>query len=241
MGDVRVMSRKSAEKGAMGSRLREAREALGAEVEALAKAVSSRKNNFKDVQMDATRLRAIEEGAEPTADELERLAYKLGRSLDELTRGPLREFLPHERAAARFAISRSQGGRTATTSDPVLRANIAANLRAYRDAVGMSQREAGQILGIAQNNVAHHEDAAWKTGPTEESLAKYAEAYRCTVEDLKAPPRPVYRGKLAGDMSLLSAEQREALMRKIEAVEASISDELVTAVEAARRRMTRRR
>ncbi len=235
------MSRKSEPKVTTGSRIREAREALGAEVEALAKAVSSRKNNVADVQMDAARLRAIEEGAEPTADELERLAYKLGRGVTELARGPLRDFLPHERAAARFAISRSQGGRAPTTGDPVLRANIAANLRSYRDAVGLSQREAGQILGIAQNNIAHHEDAAAKTGPTEESLAKYAQAYRCTVEDLKAPPRPVYRGKLAGDMSLLSTEQREALMRKIEAVEASISDELVSAVEAARRRMARRR
>ena len=219
----------------IGARIRQAREALeGVEVAALERAAG----------MPAGRLVAIEAGeVEATSDEVARLADKMLRGAGELLEGPLLQQADAVRLASQRKIGNSQGGRQPeATKSPDERARLAANLRAYRDAAGLSQSQVSAHLGVATNNVSVWESPTGKYGPGRDTLAKLALLYRCSPADLTGPVRSVViRAKMAGDLSALSPEAREALADKVATWERRINDELMAALAAEQAKQKRKR
>ena len=219
----------------VGARIRQARESLdGVELAAMEKAAG----------MAPGRLVAIEAGeAEATIEEIRRLANKMMRGVTELVDGPLLEQVPAVRMAAQRLIGNSQGGRQAdSTSSPEDRARLAANLRAFREAAGLSQSQVSNHLGIATNNISVWESPTGKYGPGRDNLAKLAELFRCGVEDFTGPVRTVViRAKMVGDLASLTPERAEELRAKIANWEQRINRELFDAIEAEQSKQRRKK
>jgi transcriptional regulator with XRE-family HTH domain len=219
-------SSKAVPPSAIGARIREARESLGDEVsdERLARAA----------KIDLDRYRAIEAGAIlPTIAEVDRLATKLQRSVDELSTGPLRAHSPDKRGYARFQITRSQGGRPKAIEDKAIRANVAINARTFREGKGLSQSAASRITGIALAYLNGIEDPDGAKSPTDATLAKLAAVYGRTVDDFKAQPRVVARTMLAGPVHDLLPADRQRLESMMADMERKLNTEALAARERA--------
>lgn len=196
----------------VSARLRQARELLeGVPVERLERAA----------KLPPGRLAAIEAGEAPTAEEVERLADKLKRYPSELLEGPLQEQTAKMKADAQRLIGNSQGGRQAESwTDPEERVRLARNIRFYREAAGLSQTKLAHALGIATPNISVFENPEGDWGPSAATLEKMATVLDTTAEHLRTAEHPVVvRTKVAGDVSALSAERRDALAAEVAAFE----------------------
>ena len=70
--------------------------------------------------------------------------------------------------------------------------NLADNMRALREARGLSQQQMAQIAGVPRPTWAHLESGA--ANPTMTVLVRVASALQVRVDELIAPPRPAGPG-----------------------------------------------
>ncbi len=84
------------------------------------------------------------------------------------------------------------GRKPVSTDDE--RTNIGNNLALRRGAMQLSQTDVAAALEMVPSIISMHERVVnVLQNPGEETLPRYARLYRCSVEELKAPPPPVDR------------------------------------------------
>lgn len=78
---------------------------------------------------------------------------------------------------------------------------LSKNLKSYREASGLSQKQVSKVLHIARQSISRWE--LGKAAPTEENLAALAKVYGVTVDELRygtqkeEPSSEEYAGKVA--------------------------------------------
>src|SRR5881628_4058762 len=84
--------------------------------------------------------------------------------------------------------------------DPAARraANLADNVRALREARGLSQQQMARIAGVPRPTWAHLESGA--ANPTVAVLVRVADALQVRVEELIGPPKAAARLYVAGSL-----------------------------------------
>lgn len=112
---------------------------------------------------------------------------------------------------------------------------IRANLRRFREEVGLSQPDAAARIGIALDYLAKIERGARKV-PKASLLKRFAEAYGHTLDHFlqKSPPPSdpilipviVYKVTLSDDDAELLADKLSAAQRKMEALNRDLSETL---------------
>jgi XRE family transcriptional regulator, regulator of sulfur utilization len=99
----------------------------------------------------------------------------------------------------------------AATRTPDPSTNLADNLRAIREARGLSQAQLAQLAGIPRPTWTHLESGA--ANPTLSVLIKVAAALQIRLEELLAPPREP--GRLVKAADLATRQRGDVTVRKL--------------------------